>query len=340
MSGGLDNPINWSFPVGRLFGIRIRVHVLFVLIAVYMLLAELGSGGGWRGVSDRFISVLLLFFIVLTHEFGHCFGARYAGGEAHEILLWPLGGLAMTSPPHTARGHMITVVAGPAVNVLYLFLTGAVLIAFFGGPGAVPWNPFRPFSTGVWIESSVHLWLVIFFALNWIILLFNLAPVFPLDGGRILQCLLWPKQGFARATWTATGVGMVGAIAIGLIGLVSQATLMLAIAVFGYLTCWQQRQMIKSGMFESENEFGYDFSQGYTSLEQAGEKFEKKPSWWQRQKEKRAAAKLAKEQARQEELQREVDRILEKIARDGINALTTRERQLLAKETERQRSEQ
>lgn len=336
MSNRLDNPINWSFPCGQLFGIRIRIHVLFVLIALYLLAANFDSG--WEGLSFRFISIAMLFFIVLTHEFGHCFGARYAGGDATEILLWPLGGLATTSPPHTVRGHLITVVAGPMVNVVYLVLTGALLFAMFGGMRAIPWNPFNPFPD-YYVESSLQRWLIVFFSLNWIILLFNLAPVFPLDGGRILQCILWSKQGFSKATMTATGVGMVGAVMIGLIGLIKGESLMLGIAIFGYITCWQQRQMFKSGMFESENEFGYDFSQGYTSLEKTAERVEKKPSWWQRYKQRREKARTAKEQLRQEQHQQEVDRILEKIARDGMDSLTTRERTLLAKETERQRSE-
>ncbi len=336
MSKGLDNPINWSFPCGRLFGIRIRVHVLFVLIALFLLAAELGSGSA--GLSFRFISIAMLFFIVLTHEFGHCFGARYAGGDATDILLWPLGGLATTNPPHTVKGHLITVVAGPIVNVGYLIATGLLLVTMYGGLSAIPWNPFNPFPSYL-LESAIQRWLIVFFSLNWIILLFNLAPVFPLDGGRILQCILWSRQGFAKATLTATGVGMAGAILIGLVGLISQATLMLGIAIFGYITCWQQRQMLKSGMFESENEFGYDFSQGYTSLDKGDVQGGKKPSRWQQFKQRREEARIAKEQARAEEHRREVDRILEKIRQTGMDSLSARERQLLAKETERQRSE-
>ncbi|MCH7765652.1 MAG: M50 family metallopeptidase [Acidobacteria bacterium] len=67
------------------------------------------------------MTAAILFVVVLVHEFGHCFGARYTGGEADEILIWPLGGLAYASPPHNAKAHMITTVAGPA------FMPGSLL---------------------------------------------------------------------------------------------------------------------------------------------------------------------------------------------------------------------
>lgn len=338
MSKDLDNPINWSFGVGSLFGIRVRVHLFFVIMGVVICYQEL-SAGGWAGVTHGLGAVVLLFLIVLLHEFGHCFGCRSVGGSADEILMWPLGGLAFTSPPHNPRAHLVTVLAGPAVNVALLMLATTVLVTWKGTIDTLPLNPFRPFQTHLdYFPTGIHYWLIVFFSLNLIILLFNLAPVFPFDGGRVLQCILWFRRDFIRATLVATGVGMIGAIAIGVIGLISGEVLFFAIAFFGYYTCWQQRQLLKSGAYETGNEFGYDFSQGYTSLERDTPTGDRGPSFWERRRARKAAARAEREAALREEHQREIDRILNKVHISGIKSLTGKERRLLEEETQRQRA--
>ena len=339
MSDRLDNPINWSFSVGRLFRIDIRLHILFVLGALVILAQEFHEGLSWRAAGYAFGQVGLLFFIVLCHEFGHCFGARLSGGEAHEILLWPLGGLALTSPPHTPKANLITVVAGPLVNVVFLFVVSCVLLAWKQTPAALPLNPFKPFATAAPIESEIQHWLVIFFTLNYIILLFNLAPVFPLDGGRVLQCVLWYRRGYRPATRTATFVGMVGAIVIGVIGLFAEEMIFFAIAFFGYFTCWQHRQMLKADMLVGDNEFGYDFSRGYASLDDDELESQPRVSFWQRRRLRKAQAKAEREASRRAEHQRCVDEILDKVHRYGMDSLTPRERRILQEETDRQRTQ-
>ncbi len=339
MSQKLDNPINWSFGVGSLFGIRIRLHLLFIFGGLILVFGELRDGGGWAGLGYGLGSMALLFTIVLLHEFGHCFGARSVGGYADEILLWPLGGLASTCPPHDPRAHLVTVIAGPAVNVILLLITAIVILLWKGTLDALPLNPFHPFHTNVpYAAGGWHYWLVVFFTLNLIILLFNLAPVFPFDGGRVLQCILWFRKGFVPATLIATGVGMVGAVVLGVLGLATEEVIFFAIAFFGYFTCWQQRQMIKAGMFETGNEFGYDFSHGYTSLEAEPDQPERPPSLWQRRRERKEARRAELEATRLEEYRREIDRILNKVHHDGIQSLTAKEQRLLEEETQRQRS--
>ena len=335
----LDNPINWSFGVGRLFGIHIRVHVLFLLGAVVLLSYSVAGGSGGPllpRLGHGMGQMAILFLIVLLHEFGHCFGARFVGGEANEILMWPLGGLASVAPPHTARANLITALAGPMVNVAICAAVAVALMVMTGSAWAVPWNPFGFTATGAAVTSHVQWWLVTVFALSYMLLLFNLAPVFPLDGGRVLQCLLWPNKGFAEATKLATGIGMVGAIGFGILGLVSGETLLLAIALFGYFTCWQQRQMLKMGAYEAENELGYDFSKGYTSLDQGREP--RRPGYFARRRAAKEARRRQRELEEFEEHRRRVDAILQKITRHGPSSLTPDERRTLERETHRQRS--
>jgi len=338
VSSRLDNPINWSFSIGRLFRIDIRLHLLFVLGALVIVAQEFHDGVSWRAAAYAGGQVGLLFLIVLCHEFGHCFGARLSGGDAHEILMWPLGGLALTSPPHTPGANLVTVIAGPLVNVLFLFITSTVLLMWTQSFGSLPLNPFTPFATALPIGSEVQQWLVIFFTLNYIILLFNLAPVFPMDGGRVLQCLLWYRRGYRKATHIATFVGMVGAVIIGVVGLFAEEMIFFAIAFFGYFTCWQHRQMLKADLFGGENEFGYDFSMGFASLEDDEHRPVARLSFWARLKMRRAQAKALRKAQRREEHQRRVDEILEKVHRYGMDSLTVRERRILQEETDRQRT--
>src|ERR1043165_6411558 len=90
----MRDPFSWSFPVARLFGITVRVHILFPLVVIGLVLREAARSAGYPGTwIDASMLMALLFLVVLLHEFGHCFVARSVGGEATEVLLWPLGGL-------------------------------------------------------------------------------------------------------------------------------------------------------------------------------------------------------------------------------------------------------
>ncbi|UCG15859.1 MAG: hypothetical protein JSV19_11245 [Phycisphaerales bacterium] len=344
MARFLENPINWSFGAGRLFGIAIRIHMLFVLGAVVVFARAFAGDGDVMRPSpvETLGQISLLFLIVLLHEFGHCFGCRSTGGTAEEILMWPLGGLATVAPPHNPRAHLITALAGPAVNVAFCVVTAVVLILWTGGNfGAVPWNPFhlfRPLSYAGFDAWAAQKWLVVFFGLNMLILLFNLAPVFPLDGGRVLQALLWPRKGFHASMMLASGVGMVGAIGFAVIGLFSGAVMLFFIAVFGYWTCWQQRQQLKMGVVSEGGEFGYDFSRGYAAFDEPADGAQARPSFWQRRRAKKQEARHRREQERVEAERRRIDAILRKISSHGIDSLTPKERQLLQRESHRQAS--
>src|SRR5271166_3278875 len=125
----MRDPFAWSIPLGRLFGIQIKVHFLFPFMVVALMLREAyppkaeAVPGAWI---DAGIVMGLLFFSILVHEFGHCFAARRVGGDASEVLLWPLGGLANVDVPHQPRAHFLTAAAGPAANVV---LGGAAVLA-------------------------------------------------------------------------------------------------------------------------------------------------------------------------------------------------------------------
>src|SRR3954466_11953712 len=113
------NPLMWlltgSVPLFTIFNIRVRAHAsLVVLIALVLLF----GWGDHSGVTERVQSMSVLFLVILLHEFGHCFAARWTGGEANDILMTPLGGLAFAMARRRPWPTFVTVAGGPLVNVI------------------------------------------------------------------------------------------------------------------------------------------------------------------------------------------------------------------------------
>jgi Zn-dependent protease len=134
------DPMNWSMPLPwPILGVTVRIHILFPCVAMGYVL--------WVATSKQFapglwmqacMVLLLLFGCVLLHELGHVVGARRVEGDAMEILLWPLGGLAYVDVPHTPRANFWSTLAGPLVNFFLALGAGIALVAV----GFVPqWNP-------------------------------------------------------------------------------------------------------------------------------------------------------------------------------------------------------
>jgi hypothetical protein len=180
------------------------------------------------------------------------------------------------------------------------------------------------------------------FWVNWILFLLNvLICGFPLDGGRLFQCFLWPWYGFRQATFYAIIMGFVMAVMVGIYAVVSFSdALPLILALFIYKTCQQQYIALETGAEESL--FGYDFSQGYTSLEHAPSlpPRRRRQNFWQRWLQRRALRKLQQEQEQREHEERRLDELLEKVQREGSSALTEEERRFLKRVSDRYRHRQ
>ncbi len=173
---------NMGVPVGTYWDIRVRLHFTFFIFAYW-------EASAYSNFLIGLVFVFLFFGSILLHEFGHALAARWCDGEATDILLWPLGGLAFVRPAFNPTAHLITTVAGPFVTlVLWLIFSG--LTHLLGNLAGVPGPMFD-------VCSSLSRW-------NLRLLLFNLIPAFPMDGGRILRDALWH---FLRAE-TATVVSV------------------------------------------------------------------------------------------------------------------------------------
>ena len=137
----------------------------------------------------------------------------------------------------------------------------------------------------------------------------------------------------------ATGTGMVAAIILFLFGLFTESSwLLLMVAVFGYLTCYRYRREIREMGSAGAGTLGYDFSQGYTSLEGREAQEEPKPGFFERRRLEKAARKAQREHEERERHEQQVEGILRKVSITGIDSLTARERRVLEQETERQRA--
>jgi Zn-dependent protease/predicted RNA-binding Zn-ribbon protein involved in translation (DUF1610 family) len=218
-----------SFHLFRLFGIDVYLHWAWFLAAVYFI----NQAKGYSSPVWSVLECLSLFLIVLIHEFGHALACRQVGGQANLIVLWPLGGVAYVAPPQRPGAQLWSIAAGPLVNVLlFPIFTGLVLLGTSLG-----WDDTLPDL----FKFLNNLWLI-----NRALLIFNLMPVYPLDGGQIVRSLLWFVLGRANSLLAASIIGFIGVAAlfilVALLFIIPegrQLSLWLGImAVFILLNCW------------------------------------------------------------------------------------------------------
>jgi Zn-dependent protease len=352
----MRDPFSWSLPLCHLFGITVRVHLLLPLLMIGLVARvafnEEAIPGTWV---DAAVLMGLLFASVFLHEMGHCVAARQVDGEASEVLLWPLGGLARVDVPHTPWANFITAAGGPAVN-WFLCVGSALALGFLLDHAYRPpldpfhWYPYRIDSAGHmrlygWGGTEPyltdHLGAILLsrlFYINWILLLLNVVLVgFPLDGGRMLQSVLWPTVGYRQATLYAVFAGFFCMFILFVACIAMNEVLPGLLAIFIYMACKQEWIQLETGGEDSV--FGYDFSQGYTSLErdELPPPRPKQPNFLQRWLRRRADRKRQVEQEVQREEERRMDELLDKIQRQGKESLTDEEQRFLKRVANRYR---
>jgi Zn-dependent protease len=302
------------------------------------------------------VLLALIFISVLLHELGHCYAARLVDGDAREVLLWPLGGLAFCEVPHTPKANFITAAGGPAVNLLLCTICGLVLAYAGFWPSPDPrfsqawFTELRTWSDGTLYGSKfsglnhrLEEWQVLVAQLlwvNWFSFLVNVVLIgFPLDGGRMFQAALWPRLGYRQSMSYAIVAGFIVMVIVGIFALVQNEVLILCLALFIYTACKYQWIVLETGGEESL--FGYDFSQGYTSLEKdqpAPAPRRRQPNFFQRWRQRRAARKMQREQERQQAEEQRMDELLDKIQRLGKSALTDEEHRFLKRVADKYRN--
>jgi Zn-dependent protease len=334
----------WSLPVARLFGVDVRVHLAYPVVIVPMVLrVSLQDNVAWN---ESIAVAAIMTLSILAHEFGHVFAARYVGGESDEIMLWPLGGLARANfLPNTPRANFIFALGGPLVNLAILAVTTVLLAVCFDHPYAPPLNPIwkgwasqgGAFVLPTWEgygQPTTSYWLAFLVWVAWIqwfLSAFNLLLIgWPWDSGAMLRAGLWPRIGYEQATQVAVTLGIFVAAILFMASLFTSEPLLIGLALYGGACCWMEWLRLFRGGEDSL--FGYDFSQGYTSLEREEPKpsvARRKGNFLSRWLERRKARQIQKEHEQQEADERRMDELLDKIQRSGKKSLTDEENRFM-----------
>lgn len=221
---------NGAFRLFRLAGIDVFLHWSWFLIAAIELSTRQGS---YTSPVWNVFEYLALFVIVTMHEFGHALACRSVGGSANQIILWPLGGVAYVNPPPRPGALLWSIAAGPLVNVVLVvvFKVTGIVCRASGIPVTAP---------------DAFLLLRSVAVINLVLLVFNMLPVYPLDGGQIFRALLWYPLGRARSLMIASIIGFVGVAGFGVLAILEQSAWLGILAVFAGLRCWAGFQQARA----------------------------------------------------------------------------------------------
>jgi len=325
-----DRTLHWSFSCGTWFRTDVRVSYFFpaiLLLTLVLFWAKPLLGLAWCGI---FILTTIL------HEFAHVLVARGTGGSADQIILWPFGGLAFVRPASTFRSRFWTPAAGPLANLAICLIVLPAL-----------WKADRlPIATNLLklpideIGTSLLLDLqTLIFWINAVQLVINLFPVYPLDGGQMLLAALTARQERASATVIYLRIGFLVALLAMFAGLIASSHWIVFLgAVVVMLNMKEQMRFQSAQTSEDDSFLGYDFSAGYTSLEQSvAAPSPPKPNWLARWKQRRRDARELQERKAEAEVEAQLDQILIKINTTGMQSLSAEERRILELASARKR---
>ncbi len=347
----MHDPLTWApISLGRWAGTQVRVHILLIVFVVLQLLGAVFAvkhpvleTGCWIG---------LLFVALFLHELGHAAMATWLGHERDEVRLWPLGN--MVSPSMTARApdNALVALAGPMVNLAVFVVASVVLYTLtpahfvwksidpLAGSGApllptgnkdAPFAPASPF-TVVWYVGWVGY-------LNWVLFLANVViPALPFDSGRVLRSFfstspLIPSKDGMVAPWTARAFAIIlaaGGVLRFIFARNTDGFTLVFLALLIEFMVRSETRMLEDGGFYEDGVFGYDFSEGYTSLEGSAAKVRPyRESALRRWRRRRSELRRQRRQARTTAEERRMDEILDKLYREGRAALTDEENRFL-----------
>lgn len=331
--------LSWNVSLGQWSGVQVRLHILFVLFAVVAI--HFGAVTGLLAYSLMGLAVLAAS--VLAHEGGHCVAAWRLGSSAEQIVLWPLGGLAHVHISQSPHDELFTSLAGPLVHVFVCAAMAPVLLV--GGVESLSlFNPLSPPVPPQGLAAIDALRMI--FWVNWLLLVVNMLPAFPLDGGRALRALLWTRCEFRTAVAVVGRAGQVVAVLLCVAAWWVYASFpyaSLPLALFGVFLYFGGRQELEKLRDRDPGDafLGYDFSQGYTSLERREADSPGNPqSPFRRWLDARRAAARERQRQIEDEEERRVDEILARLHESGLDALPPGDRALLDRVSARYRNRQ
>lgn len=213
--------MRWSFQIARITGIEVRIHITFLLLVAYYAFSFYTQGGPAAAVHGA-VFICLVFLCVLLHEFGHALAARRYGIHTPDITLLPIGGVArLEKMPEKPSEELVVAICGPLVNVV-IFLA------------LLPFVYRDLLSPEVLVRVDSGLLAKLAFTNGWLVL-FNMVPAFPMDGGRVLRALLAMRMDYVRATNIAATIGQSLAFTVGLLALLNGAHLLVLVSAFVFI---------------------------------------------------------------------------------------------------------
>ncbi len=225
--------MKWSWRIGRFFGIDLYMHWTFLILVAWIALVHYQQSRSLGLTLQGILFILAIFACVVLHEYGHALTARKYSIRTRDITLLPIGGVAsLERMPEDPRQELAIAVAGPLVNVV-IALVLYVLLAISTNVEGLE----RALQVGGGLLSQL-------LYVNVALVLFNLVPAFPMDGGRVLRAALATRMEYARATQIAAGVGQALAIAFGFLAVFGGHWVLLFIAIFVYLGAEGESQVV------------------------------------------------------------------------------------------------
>jgi Zn-dependent protease len=333
-------PARWALTIARVRGVPIRLHIFFPLFA-FIVLARVLMAPTANPLGGDFVfaltGVAALIVAVIIHELGHVAMTWFVVGETDEIIMWPLGGLTEpVTPTQALRTKEFAVAAsGPALNLLVCAVLTPILILLIGEWRDLASNMLDPAAAySVWaVGGKPTWWIMALWWLNYasaVVAVFNLVPMLPLDGATMLESAVRTRVGRERAVEIVTVIGYTTAALFALMAIVAGATFAFAVALFGALCTHRRSRQIAflaghranwSDHVEGECEEAR--SAGGAIDTTIDDEFH--------------AGHAHPDDFASASFESEIDRILDKIHREGMIALTNAERAILEKASTRKR---
>jgi Zn-dependent protease len=319
--GDGENPLAWGFKFGSLGTTPIKVHLLFVIYLLVEVIFTLpGNRDGVVFVLPRLGAIV---FFVLLREIVHASVAKRSGGNAIEIMLWPMGGLVPPEVPEHWFERLKIALSPLILNLVLLPVFALPLVLITRDIQSLLINPLTLRGTDTVIafpDGSTAWWLVALGAIhaaNLTLLVINLIPMYPLDGARVLESVLSKNNPDHRAQWLSVHTGLIAATAIGILALVMQdGTPLFVLCVVCGLICSGHRRRLQflatADMIPGLSGGSFRASENHDASDAVDERVD----------------------------QEEIDRILAKISEQGIGALSRKERRTLKRATETSRQSQ
>lgn len=225
--------MKWQWKLGRFAGIDVFVHATFLLLIGWVGFSHWTEHQSWAKVAEGILFILALFACVVLHEYGHALTARKYGIKTRDITLYPIGGVArLERMPEKPIEELWVALMGPAVNVV---IAAGLFAYLFFSQSLVPLNELTV-ASGSFLERLM--------TVNISLVLFNLIPAFPMDGGRVLRAILAMRMEYVRATQVAASIGQGMALLFGFLGLFGNPSL-LFIAFFVWIGASQEASAVQ-----------------------------------------------------------------------------------------------